>query len=149
MLGVELGANTSYIVSSPWNSLATNRALIPSFLWSRSQRVVTRFLPRTVRMSTVLHTPNSASRSGQQFSNAFVTVEEVCRVLILSSRYCDSSRCQTPNVHLRAFASRMPCLCTSSAVGSAARVVGVDDQIWAFGIDVGTTGTFAPITVCG
>ena len=98
MLGVELGANTSYTVSSPWNSFATNRALIPSFLWSRSQRVVTRFLPRTVRMSTVLHTPNSASRSGQQFSNVFVTVEEVCRVIILSSRYCDSSRCQTPSI---------------------------------------------------
>ena len=42
-IGVELGTNTSYIVSSPLNSLATNRALIPSILFSRSQRVVTRF----------------------------------------------------------------------------------------------------------
>ena len=44
-IGVELGTNTSYIVSSPLNSLATNRALIPSILFSRSQRIVTRFFP--------------------------------------------------------------------------------------------------------
>ena len=34
VLGVVLGAKTSYMVSSPLNSLATSRPLIPSFLWS-------------------------------------------------------------------------------------------------------------------
>ena len=56
VLRVELGANTSCTVSSPLKSLATTRALIPSFLWSRSQRVVTLFLPRAVCMSTISYT---------------------------------------------------------------------------------------------
>ena len=35
---------------------------------------------------------------------------KLCRVLILSSRYRDSSHCHTPNVHVRAFALWLLCL---------------------------------------
>ena len=57
VLGVELGANTTNIVSPTLNSLPTNRFLNPSILWSRSQRVVTRFFPRATCMFTVSYTP--------------------------------------------------------------------------------------------
>ena len=50
------------------------------------------------------------SKRVQQFSGIFVIVEVLCRVLILSSRYRDSSHRHTPHVHLRAFASRTLCL---------------------------------------
>ena len=70
-----------------------------------------------------------------------MTVEVLCRNLIyrfqLSPRGC------------------FACGGTSSVVGSAARLVGVDDLIRAFGVgvsnavDVGTTGTCAPVIVCG
>ena len=55
--------------------------------------------------------PSSAlSRKGSSNSSVFVTVDVLCRVLILSSRYRDSCHRHTPNVHLRAFPSIVLCL---------------------------------------
>ena len=62
VLGDELGANASYIASSPLHSLATNRALIPFFLWSMCPGVITRFFPRATCRSTVSHSANTSSR---------------------------------------------------------------------------------------
>ena len=172
VLAAELGTNTSYTVSSPVNPLATNRALIPSLLWSRSQRADARFLPRAVCTSTVLYTPNPASRSSlrrllslrivnkrvQQFSSVFMAV---CR------RTLHGPHLQIPDIATPASFTLRTSICelsprgcfacggTSSVVGSAAHLVGVDDLIRAFGVgvgntvDVSTTGTFAPIKVCG
>ena len=85
----------------------------------------------------------------QQLSNVFMAVDILCTVLIFNSRYCDSSHCHTPNVHLRAFTRGcLACGGTSSVVGSAARLFGVDDLIRALGVgntvDVSTTRTFEP-----
>ena len=71
VLGFELGAKPSYIVSLPLNFLATSGALTPSFLWCSSQRVVNRFFPesrtlRALRVGRVLPVWPSSS-GGPQF----------------------------------------------------------------------------------
>ena len=45
VLGAELGTETSCIISSLLHFSSANRSLIPSFLWSSSRRVATRFFP--------------------------------------------------------------------------------------------------------
>ena len=115
----------------PLNSLATNRALIPSLpaspdpsasslASSREQRA---HVPRSrtiqiLRVGRVLsvwpssppQSPCIVNKRVQQFPSVFVAVEVLCRIPNLRSRYRDSGHCHTPNVHLRAFASRMFCL---------------------------------------
>ena len=124
VLGVELGVDASYTASSPLDSRATNRSLIPSFLWSMCQRVVDRFFETSTCKSTVSYSKLCESvrlfqlglhrlfRSKRvlQFFCGFVINGVLCRVLILVSSYRDYCRCHIPKVHLRVFASRMLCL---------------------------------------
>ena len=164
VLVVELGANTPHIDSAPCNSLATNRALIPSFLRSRSQRVGTRFFPRATCRSTVWYTPQTlrvgrvlsawpSSLLETPFSGLLVIVEVLCRAVILSSRYHDCSHLHTSNVHLRAFAWRMLCVwrhfqCRGfgCSLGRCSRPELSESP--SATVDVGTTRTFASIAVC-
>ena len=112
LLRVELDANTPHIDSSRCKSIATNRALIPSFLWSgpdpsvsalassREQRASPRSgTLQTLRVGRVLSAwPSSLLQT--PFSRLFVIVEVLCRALILSSRYRDCSSHHTSNVRL-------------------------------------------------
>ena len=50
------------------------------------------------------------NKTVQQFSNVFVTVEVLSKILILNSRYRNFNHRHAPNVHLPTFASRMLCL---------------------------------------
>ena len=128
MLGIELGADTTNVVSSPMNSLVTSRVLIPPILWSRSQHVITSFFPRTTCKFTVSYTPHSANGSSYvslAFVASSVSVLSTRRSyksptssvpsnflqnLILNSRKRNFNHRHAPNVNLRTFASRMLCL---------------------------------------
>ena len=114
--------NTSYVVSSPLNTLATNRALIPSFLWSIPACCHSLLAEGCAHILDLVHSKlfepveflqlglrpllslRNINKRVQQFSSVLMAVELLCRVLILSSRYCDSSHYHTP------FTSRMLCL---------------------------------------
>ena len=75
------------------------------------------------------------------------------------SNYSAGSSSSVPDIVTPATITLRTSICelsprgTSNVVGSAARLVGVDDLIRAFGVAVGNTvdvgTTFAPITVCG
>ena len=107
-------------------------------------------------ISTITYTPHSASRASS-FSWAFVDSSVSAWSTRGSSKYptsswlsthsarssssvrrnCDSSQDHTPHVHFTR--GCFACGGTSSVVGSAARLVGVDDLIRAFGVGVGNT----------
>ena len=140
VLGVELGATTSYIVSSPLNSLATNLALIPSILC------------QLCAYPQFSYTPNSASRSSS-FSLAFVassisalSTRGSCNSPASSwlSKYSAGSSSSIQDIVTPATIILRTSICepsppgcsacggTSSVAGSAARLAG------------STTRTFAP-----
>ena len=125
VIGVELGANTLYLVSSPFefscdescSDSVHSVVQIPAFRHS--------LLPEShVQIHGLVHTKLCESvelcqhslrrflslrivnKTVQQVSNVFVTVD----VLILKSRYRNSSHRHAPSVHLRVFTPRMLCL---------------------------------------
>ena len=143
LLRVELDANTPHIDSSPNKSIATNRALIPSFLWSgpdpsvsalassREQRASprSRGTLQTLRVGRVLSAwPSSLLQT--PFSELFVIVEVLCRAIIFSSRTRDCSHHHTSNVRL---ADALPALPLSRV-----RLLAWSLQsTWAFRVTVG------------
>ena len=122
VLGVELSANTSCIVSSPCDEScsdsvlsavqipACRRSLLPESNVQVHGLIHSKSASRSSSFSLAFVASSALSRRGSSNSPVFVTVDVLSRVLILSSRYRDSCHRHTSNVHLRAFASLTLCL---------------------------------------